>query len=204
LNKKRKKNKNTRMFLIEPKSKDSTSVSGSIHAVSMQTPPKCKYFCIKTTKFNMRADCIRKRIKTHINRYILDKLNKILSRENNDLFLFKLPRQLTSDIRIGTNQMILNKTIKELFALKVNDKSEEKRTEHNIKIMEKVKINTFIEFSSRTFKECFLEYKSSSEFNSDLENLKKKEGIKYCQMYLYFIEDFLNYYNLNEKKEEVS
>jgi len=152
----------------------------------------------KQTKYclNLRPDCIRKRIKTYLNNYIINKLNMFLKNYDSSYYFFKLPKELVVDMKIEKNKALLNMTVKEIYSTTVPNEKEIPRIAHNTAMMEKIKTTAFVEFVAKTLKDIFAEYISSKEYKEDMEALRKKEGTDYIEVYSSHVQGFLSYFNV--------
>lgn len=150
---------------------------------------------IKSTKQNYRSDCIRKRIKTFVNNYIINKLNEITKIYDNSIFLLRLPKELIVNIRMDLNNKILKLTIKELFCYKTNQQEDE-RINHNTKMMNLIENKYFVKYVNLPFKEVFKEYTLSNQYIIDLQKLASSETKEYVLIYQQHVDEFLNYYRI--------
>lgn len=147
-------------------------------------------------KLNFRSDCIRKRIKTFFNNYILNKLNELVKHYDSTIFFLKLPKELIVNIKIHLNNNLLTKTVKDLFSTKVEDAKENKRIEHNIKMMNQIEDPTFKAYALKTCKEVYLEYIESPEYKLDVALLAKRENSEYLNIYQQHVDGFLSYFKV--------
>lgn len=149
-----------------------------------------------SNKLNYRSDCIRKRIKTFINNYILNKLNDLVKHYDNKIFFLKLPKELIVNIKIKFNNNLLNKSIKELFSTMVEDPKEISRIEHNKKVINQIDDPVFKAYASKLYKEIFVEYTRSSQYLQDIMTLSKRENKEYLQIYQQHVNGFLDYFDV--------
>lgn len=151
-----------------------------------------------------RSDCIRKRIKTYFNNYVYDRIHEV-AKEYEDLFLFKLPTVLITNITKSYNESILKMTVKELYSKEI--KNEESRIQHNVSMLNKLTSTEAHGILSRKCYSLFYEYLSySTEYMRDLRILYAKEGEKYVRLFHEHMLSFMSYYNVDldiAKKEEL-
>ena len=152
----------------------------------------------KICRYSFRKDCIRKRIKTFFNNYILNKLNLIV-KDIKDLYFLKLPKDLIVNLRINLNQEINEGSISELFSRYVDDPQENKKVNHNIQTIQKIKklnIATINNFLNEKVKDVYNEYFASEEFAKDVNTISKKDGQYYSESYSLIASTFLDSFKL--------
>lgn len=156
---------------------------------------------IENPKHNLRPDCLRKRIKTHLLNYLLNAVNKYLAQFGSELFLFKLPNNLIADARFIANQKMIRMTVKELFS--IDEYQDDKvKVHHNIQVMSQIeKLDDTIERNNELIKlinfpmsEILTNYLKSPEFEKDCYVLEVREGSKYVETYKKFSRTYLEYY----------
>lgn len=181
------KNNSSKKLFVSINLKNDTAIK--------ELKPTMKPNTVRGPKLTLRSDCIRKRIKTHANNYILNKLNLMLSKQQNDMFLFKLPMQIITDMRISTNKILNTMKIREIFSTYVPGQEDDKRVHHNKKVIEKISSNELIEFIEKTFGEVFNEYLLSEQYEKDCNILEIKEGFKYVRIFQENCNSYLEYYS---------
>ena len=143
--------------------------------------------------FNKRSDCLRKRIKTHFNKYIYNKLTGLLSSKTKDI-LFKLPKGFIADINILTNKLLLSKTIRQLYASDLGY-TNDYCIMHNRNLLKNCpKDEELDEFLNLTYQDAYKEYLRSDRFEFDMQYFRKKEDEEYAKAYENFANKYLVYY----------
>lgn len=148
-------------------------------------------------KLKLRSDCIRKRIKSLLNSFVINKLNSFLRSVNQEIFLFNLPKDFNIDIKVEPNRELLNSTVLEVFSILPTNPSYIARVEHNKKTMASCSDPVFLEMISKKLKDLYNEYLESSKFHSDMVSLAKKEGEVYIQTFKKHTLTFLTYFGVN-------
>lgn len=148
-------------------------------------------------KLKLRSDCIRKRIKSLLNSFVINKLNSFLSSINQEVFLFNLPKDFNIDIKVEPNRQLLNSSVLEVFSILPTNPAYVARVEHNKKIMASCTDSQFIELISKKLKDLYKEYLDSTKFKADVASLSRKEGDVYIQTFMKHIDTFLTYFGVN-------
>lgn len=141
-----------------------------------------------------RSDCIRKRIKTHFNQYLLKTLNSEISKHFQELSLGKLSQKFIADVKIETNKIFINLPLSDIFTTEFKGS---KNFTNNKFVIEKILGSEFSDLKSTISKPYhrYFEYYLKSEcFAKDLEKFNKKEGKDYCLLVRKFSLDFIDYY----------
>lgn len=141
-----------------------------------------------------RADCIRKRIKTHFNQYLLKVINRSISRKFPKLSLSKLSQQFIADVKIESNKKYIDLPIKEVL-------TEEFKGSRSHLDNQQI-INTIFESSEEELKqllklpysEYFALYIKSDHYINDLKKFAKKEGEGYSSLYKKLCHELIEYY----------
>jgi hypothetical protein len=172
------------------------NTSSPLH-ITKQSNIEKNFTNINLKLFNTRQDCLNKRIKTHLHRYVLNTINKILKAETEDKnIVFKLPKDFISNLGFNHNIKLFKKTVREVYSTKLLN-LDYKIYEHNKKMMSITNTTLFSSFKNKTFEQVYVEYLSSTEFCHDINDIKKKEGIKYCYIFKKSAYVFLNYIQQN-------
>lgn len=153
----------------------------------------------KPSKFNVRSDCIRKRIKGLVHKYLLSKLNSILKEKYSDnIYIFmNLPRNFTVDVKYSFNKGLLQLNLFELFTIEVPEANENKKVLNNKNVIKHVKESDptiWNEILNLKLEDIYNEYTKSNQYILDLETLKKKEGADYIYHFKYHMDTFISYY----------
>lgn len=148
-------------------------------------------FMIKTTL--VRADCIRKRIKTHFNQYLYRTISRKLQQYSIDVSLCKLSQKFIADVKLESNKLIINKSIKEIFSTDFENKNKcpNKKLFDSISSLNNKELNDYFNKSYSSF---FAEYLNSEDFLRDSIKLKEKEGIEYYSQFIKFSKENIEYY----------
>lgn len=151
-----------------------------------------KYKKIKNPKFHLRHDCLRKKVKTLVYKYILSKVNKYLLEDSSDMFLFKVPKEIIYHARNQESSIIINMSIKDIFSIPVPN--EEQRVRHNIDIIARCRNPKFVKFMSKKFSEVYIEYLNSYEYIKNTKYILKVEGEEYCREFKKVSIEFLDFH----------
>lgn len=144
-----------------------------------------------------RADCIRKRIKTHFNQFLLRLLNKKLKSSSIQMLsllsLTKLPQGFIADVKIESNKFYITLPVNFIYSLEFKGME----VNPNQKVIENIyssNDNDLKVFFNKTYGEFFNEYLESEIYSSDLRKFLKKEGEEYVILYKKFSKELLDYY----------
>lgn len=141
-----------------------------------------------------RADCIRKRIKTHFNQYVLRIINKQISKHFPSLSLGKLSQRFIADVKIESNKQYIELPIREVFSI---DFKGSKNHKANKMVIEKVLQSSAEEVKDllgKSYSQYFQEYLESEYYLNDLSKFMKKEGENYTSLYRKFSKELIDYY----------
>lgn len=154
---------------------------------------------IQNPKYNLRPDCIRKRIKTHFLNYLLNFINKSMAKMGADMYLFKLPYELISDAKYETNRELLRRTVKDLFL-------DEQYSSDIVKIKKNKLTIIFLEnqiedeynelkaFINLIVADAFSKYIKSENFQKDCLLLELREGQDYAKAFVEHSNSFIEFY----------
>lgn len=152
----------------------------------------------KIKMFNTRQDCLNKRIKTRLHKYVLNTINKILKAETEEKnIVFKLPKNFISNLGFSHNIKLFKKTVQEVYSTKLNSQDQE-TFEHNKRIMTITNTSLFSTFKNKTFEQVYIEYLNSTDFTYDTNEIKKKEGKDYFNIFKKSAYVFLIYIQQNK------
>ncbi len=153
-----------------------------------------------------RADCIRKRIKTHFNQYLIKILNRKISSIFPLMSLCKLPQKFIADVKIESNKQYISLPVKEVFIKNFAD-SDSKSKLNNKNVIDTINSSENSELNdllSKTYGDFFTEYLKSDNFSSDLKKFLKKEGENYSFLYRKYSLELVEYYkNGNPYKKKI-
>jgi hypothetical protein len=141
-----------------------------------------------------RADCIRKRIKTHFNQYMLKVVNKKISSFFPSLALGKLSQRFIADVKIESNKEFIELPIRQVFT---TDFKGSKNHLANKMVLEKIFKSDYNELKcmlERSYSDFFSEYMESEFYMNDLKKFQKKEGESYTSLYKKFSKELIEYY----------
>jgi len=141
-----------------------------------------------------RADCIRKRIKTHYNQFLLKYLNQQISAAFPNLSLMKLSQNFISDVKIESNKHYLNLPLKEIFNQEFNGS---RNYLNNKTVLDSILNSNEIELKAlleRTYSSFYSDYLVSEFYEKDLVKLKEKEGEFYMNLFKSHSKELINYY----------
>lgn len=166
---------------------------------------KIPIFTIKKQKtYNLRKDCLMKRICTHLHKFVYNKMNELLRLTTNSTdYIFKLPKRFTSNFLFGHNKLLLKSKIKDVYTIKIKDMTADS-LKHNISIIQSVESKRFDSFINLTFEEAYDEYMKSSELLKHLKSLRKKEGKIYCLSIKSSLSNYISYIQQNREDTDSS
>lgn len=136
------------------------------------TKPKRK------TKF--RLDRVKNKIKTMVNNYIHK--NLLLITKHEDIFLFKLPKDVVQRIKIHKHNNFYTKSIKVIYSAESLNPKEIKRTLHNASTVNSCLNHQFQKYLSKTYQELMAEYISSLDYVKDINELAQREESEYIAL----------------------
>jgi len=146
----------------------------------------------------MDRDCIHKKIKTRLFKFVRDHLKKLI---HPDLAALKIPQNIISDVTFGFNQTLLERSIQSIFSEKYYYFTD---PEKNIKkiVLDEGKIDQLKYFLNKTVKECFEEYLQREQFENDIKKLKDENYIETFRNYsLNFVEYYKQPPSIKRKKK---
>lgn len=141
-----------------------------------------------------RADCIRKRIKTHFNQYMLRKLNYEIRKFFPSISLNKLSQRFIADVKIESNKHYIELPVKNVFTF---DFKGSKNHLSNKIVVDKIlesNINELKYIINKTYSDYFAEYLNSDYYVNDLKKFIIKEGENYAYLYKKFSKELIEYY----------
>ena len=144
------------------------------------------------------SDNIRKKIKARFLKALKCAINKRLKNAGSKCLFNYLPQSFVADITKEGNKNILDITFKELLSKDfaengdIVDKKNAKKTNHNIGVIKYLEQNeiigkksNYIYYKNMKYKEIYLEYLKSREFEKDINKLKEeKENEDYIKKYI--------------------
>jgi hypothetical protein len=144
---------------------------------------------------NIRADSIRKRMKTIFNNYIVDKMNSFLRVMEGNVFIFKLPKNYSTNLNKKFNQEILSMTVKEVFLADPINQSDLKRVEHNKAIINRPDTpQEFKEFLEIKMSDVYNMYLSSPEYETTMNSFMKNNGVVYTSRFKRISSKFIEHF----------
>lgn len=134
-----------------------------------------------------------------LNKHLLNDLNEELDKLGYKTKFYKFPQTFVGDVTIENNKQILDKTLGQIFEMKVLYKGKfESNYYHNLKIVESLKKKEKPDFLNMKYSDLFQKYLNSEEFeihaNSLLENLKKFNEND-LQIYKFLAKSFIQHYS---------
>lgn len=154
-------------------------------------------------EFNTRLDCLYKRIKTHLHKFVYNKINKILKLETIEKnIIFKLPKGFISDLGREHNKKLFNKTVKEIYSINLPE-LDKNILIHNKNVLNQTNDSTILnDFINKTFKDIYFEYLNSTDFTLDCSISINKDGKEYTKLFRKAAHSFYDYVydDKNEKQ----
>ena len=169
----------------------------------------------------LNSDNIKRKIKTHFHCFIISYLNLIIKKEWNGIQKFrfkKIDREITQNITIAYNRILLNTPIREIIK-KVSNKFNDPLSNEKIlsKIpFSKIELNkllncTYMEMYQNYYLnskiDLFINEKENNSFESHIMKIKEKFGCEYMEKYkknaLNFVKFFLNCKERTKKNNNI-
>lgn len=141
-----------------------------------------------------RADCIRKRIKTHYNQFLLKYINKEISTYFPNLCFMKLSQNFISDVKIESNKFFLNLKLKEIFSKEFIGSRNFSHNKEVLNTIEKSENQVLIVLLNKTYSSFYSDYLISDFYEKNLAKLKGKEGEYYMTLFKSHSLDLIDYY----------
>ena len=152
------------------------------------------------------ADNIRKKIKARFLKYLKNVINERLMGAGSEYCFTFLPQNFICNIRKNINRGVLNLSLEKIFSENFCDNEKEsspssEKYKHNVIVLDYLKDNQIISeksdfnnFKDMKFYEIFYEYLRSSEFEKEINRIKKKENIEYVKLYIQLAANLINFF----------
>lgn len=148
--------------------------------------------------YKFRSDGIKKKIKNMLNRYIIMKINEMLSVEQPDLGEFKrFPKKLSNDINIQFNCILLNSSIKDIIIhdYSSSNSNERAKANNNKALISKITVKSIKELLDRTMLEWFRIFQQDEEeLNRKYMSLSIKKGENYLKQLKKCFNSYIEYF----------
>lgn len=141
-----------------------------------------------------RADCIRKRIKTHFNQYLLKLVNKHISKKFPRLTIAKLSQQFIADVKIESNKNYINLPIKKVFTEKFPGSESHKTNQHSIDSILQSGEEELKQLLELPYGHFFNLYLKSDTYQNDIRKFSRKEGENYSNLFIKYSAELIDYY----------
>ena len=164
------------------------TVSSDVIIPSLSLFKQNKKFDICKTKKTrkMDRDCIHKKIKARLFKFVKDNMKTLIIPE---LSTLKIPQNIISDVTFNFNRDLLNRTIQSIFVERYFYFNSKKNLQ---KICLEGKAEELINFLQKSVKECFEEYLLSEQFEKDVKKFQNESYINTFKDYSF---GFIEYYN---------
>jgi hypothetical protein len=155
---------------------------------SMNQFKQIKKFEVSKTKKTrkMDRDCIHKKIKARLFKFVKDKMKVLILPELSNL---KIPQNIISDVTFNFNKDLLNRTIQSIFVERYFYFNSTKNLQKICLEGKLVELNNFLQ---RSVRDCFEEYLSSDIFEKDIKKFQNESYISTFKDYSF---GFIEYYN---------
>lgn len=144
-----------------------------------------------------RADCIRKRIKTHFNNFLLKHLNAIIKSKLPHLRikLQKLSQRFIADVKIESNKFYLGLPIREIYCMDFKEafNVQNNRLLYSMLTTEE-NSKEILELFEKPYAHFYEIYLKSEFYASDLKKFHRKEGEVYVKEFQKHSEELMLYY----------
>jgi hypothetical protein len=141
-----------------------------------------------------RADCIRKRIKTHFNQFLLKHTNQKIKESGINEYMGKLSQKFIADVKIESNKNYLDLTLKEIFVMNLEGS---KNLEKNKRIYERIQESNqeiLINYFNYSYAHLYELYLESNHYKNDFTKLLSKEGEYYTNLFKKYSQELIEYY----------
>lgn len=141
-----------------------------------------------------RADCIRKRIKTHFNQFLLKYLNSKVQAKFPLLGLGKLSQCFIADVKIESNKKYLSLPLRDVFSLDIQGAKNQENNKHVLKAVDTSEDTDLITLFNEPYFSFYHKYLTSDFYNNDLKKFIKKEGESYVNLFKKYSYELIDYY----------
>lgn len=141
-----------------------------------------------------RADCIRKRIKTHFNQYLLKLINRSIAKKFPKLSLSKLSQQFIADVKIESNKKYIDLPIKAVLSEEFKGSRSHLDNQQIIKTIFESNEEELKQLLNLPYSAYFELYIKSDHYANDLKKFSKKEGEGYSSLYKKLCLELIEYY----------
>jgi hypothetical protein len=141
-----------------------------------------------------RADCIRKRIKTHFNQFLLKHTNQKIKESGINEYMGKLSQKFIADVKIESNKNYLDLTLKEIFVMNLEGS---KNLEKNKRIYDRIHESNqeiLINYFNYSYANLYELYLESNHYKNDIIKLLSKEGQYYTNLFKKYSQELIEYY----------
>lgn len=158
------------------------------------------------TKRRIKADSLRKKIKSRMHKKLRNIINKKLKDCGSEMFFELFPQPFTTNINIEHNKKTLKLTMKNLFKLYFGNKAKDReKVETNIKVIQYLDKNPYLKknsgidiFLESTYEKIIEKYLESKYFKEDIEKLYSEgETQEYIDKYRFIGKHWIEFYNNN-------
>lgn len=130
---------------------------------------------VKRSKISFRKECIGKKIKSMFQKFLINKLNLLLSSTNNYIIFNPLPKILSVSLNHSKNKIWSEMSIRELILLEDLQFTglDNNNRRHNLRVLKQIhseEVNAFLDTKWRIHYENFLR---SSEMAKEVKHMKK-------------------------------
>lgn len=170
--------KNCNKTIIPEKSKtEKKSILFTVYNDKNPYPYKNVSVKRKRKRSKYRLDRIHTKIKIMVNNYIHN--NLMVAAKDDSIWLFKLPKDVLQQLKLQSNNILLNKPIKEIYSIDSINPNEIKRTNHNKNVIKECLSEEFQLYLNKKYRDIIVEYMSSADYTKDFEDLSQAHEPEY-------------------------
>lgn len=141
-----------------------------------------------------RADCIRKRIKTHFNQFLLKHINEIVHKFLPNLSFGKLSQRFIADVKIESNKKFFVLPLNQIFTINFSGSKNQTNNKQVCKEIYNSNNEELIKLLDEPYCNFFNDYLESDFYINDLKKFIKKEGEYYTSLFKKYSSELVDYY----------
>lgn len=131
----------------------------------------------KRKRSKYRLDRVHTKVKIMVNNFIHN--NLMLAAKDENVWLFKLTKDVLQKIKLQKNNCFYNKPIKEIFSIDSTNPTEIKRTNHNKNVLKECLSEDFQLYINKKYRDILIEYTTSADYTKDFEDISQAHEPEY-------------------------
>lgn len=146
-------------------------------------------------RWSLRADCIRKKIKSIFSKHLIASLNKQVACESNGTCFRPLPLPLSHCLNLKENKLWINMSLRNLMTCNKLPKTETDKAnqQHNLASLQQVSSQSINSFLDNSWRMLYFEYIKSSEFEKAMNDFMNINPL-YAHKMTIFANELLNFF----------